>query len=104
MSNLNVTNTKLPAEGPKHKQARKSPRLQEKYGQKGQVTIFPQTVNQTQLRLWIVHKFLFIFLFDVLIFGVKDCYENKILKKLKLYHPLYRVTKKPETLEFDNLD
>ena len=37
MSNLNDTNTKLPAEGPEHKSARKSPRLQEKYGQKGQI-------------------------------------------------------------------
>ena len=37
MSNLRVTNTKLPAEGPMHKRARKSPSLQEKYVQKGQV-------------------------------------------------------------------
>ena len=41
MSNLNNTNTKLPAEGPKHKRARKSPRLQEKYGQKSQVDNLP---------------------------------------------------------------
>ena len=37
MSNLSNINTKLPAEGPKHKCVRKSPRLQEKYEQKGQV-------------------------------------------------------------------
>ena len=41
MSNLRNTNTKLPAEGPKHKRARKSPRLQEKYGQKGKVDNLP---------------------------------------------------------------
>ena len=41
MSNLNSTNTKLPAESPKHKRASKSPRLQEKYGQKSQVDNLP---------------------------------------------------------------
>ena len=41
MSNLRVTNTKLPAEGPKHKRARKSPRLQLKYGQKAQAHQHP---------------------------------------------------------------
>ena len=37
MSNISNTTTRLPAEGPKHKLARKSPRPQEKYGQKSQV-------------------------------------------------------------------
>ena len=37
MSNLRNTNTKLPAEGPIHKRARKSPCLQDNYGQKGHV-------------------------------------------------------------------
>ena len=41
MSNLNNTNTKLPAEGPKHKRVRNSPCLQEKYGKKGQVDNLP---------------------------------------------------------------
>ena len=41
ISNLNNTNNKLPAKGPKHKRDRKSPRLQEKYGQKGQVDNLP---------------------------------------------------------------
>ena len=41
MSNLNDTNTKLPAEGPKHKRARKLLFLQEKYGQNGQVDNLP---------------------------------------------------------------
>ena len=41
MSNLNNTNTKLPAEVPKHKRTRKSPRLQKTYGQKGQVDNLP---------------------------------------------------------------
>ena len=54
MSNLNNLNTKLLAEGPKHKRARKSPCLQEKYGQKGQDDNLPQTVNHTQLRLWML--------------------------------------------------
>ena len=53
MSNLSNTNTKLPAEGPKHKTARKSPRLQKKYGQKGQVDNLP-SASQTQLRLWML--------------------------------------------------
>ena len=37
MSNLSNINTKLLAEGPKHKRVRKSPRLQKKYEQKFQV-------------------------------------------------------------------
>ena len=37
MSKINNTNTKLPAEGPKHKRAKKSLCLQEKHGQKGKV-------------------------------------------------------------------
>ena len=37
----NLSNTKLPAEGPKHKRARKSLRLQEKYEQKCQVDNLP---------------------------------------------------------------
>ena len=41
MSNLRNTNTKLPAEGSMHKRARKSPLLQENYGQKGQVDNLP---------------------------------------------------------------
>ena len=41
MSKLNITSTKLAAEGPKHKRARKSPRLQKKYRQKGQVDNLP---------------------------------------------------------------
>ena len=41
MSNLDNTNTKLPTEGPKHKRAKKSLRLQEKYRQKGQVVNLP---------------------------------------------------------------
>ena len=45
MSNLNNTNTRLPAEGLKHKRARKSPHLQEYFGQKGQVDNLP-TDNQ----------------------------------------------------------
>ena len=57
MSNLDNTNTKLPTEGPKHKRAKKSPRLQENMGKKVRLPIFPQTVNQTQLRLWmLVHQ------------------------------------------------
>ena len=88
MSNLNNTNTKLPTEGPKHKRARKSPCLQEKYGQKGQVDNLPtdsqpeptETLYVGPLTS-IAHKCLiFFFLFDVLFFGVKDCYKNKILK------------------------
>ena len=51
MSNLNNTNKKLPAEGSKHKRAKKSHRLQEKYGQKVRLSTFPHTVNQTQLKL-----------------------------------------------------
>ena len=46
MSNLRNTNIKLPAEGPKQKRARKSPRLQEKYRGKGQVDNLP-TDSQT---------------------------------------------------------
>ena len=41
MSNLNNTNTKLPAKGNQHKRAKNSPRLQKKYGQKGQVVNLP---------------------------------------------------------------
>ena len=41
MSNLKNTNTKLPAEVPKHKRARMSPRLQKKYRHKGQVGNLP---------------------------------------------------------------
>ena len=41
MSNLSNINTKLPAEGLKHRLFRKSPRLQEKYQQKGQVDNLP---------------------------------------------------------------
>ena len=41
MSNLNNTNTKLPAKGHQHKRAKNSPRLQRKYGQKGQVVNLP---------------------------------------------------------------
>ena len=48
MSNLNNTKTKLPAEGTKNKRARKPPRL----GKKIRLTIYAQTVNQTQVRLW----------------------------------------------------
>ena len=42
-------------------------------------------------------------LFDILIIGMNYCYENKISKWMKLYQSLYRVAKKPWTLEFDNL-
>ena len=48
MSYLNNTNTKLPAESPKHKRASKSPCMQEKYGRKGQVYKLP---TDSQLRL-----------------------------------------------------
>ena len=41
----------MPADGPKHKRTRKSPRLQENYEQKGQAAINPQTINQIQLRI-----------------------------------------------------
>ena len=44
MYNLNNKNTKLPAEGPKHKCVRKSHRLQEKYEQKGQVDSLPTNI------------------------------------------------------------
>ena len=71
MSNLNHKNTKLPAEGPKHKRARKSTRLQEKYGQKGQVDNLP-TDSQPDptdtldvgLPTSIAHKFLINFHFN----------------------------------------
>ena len=53
MFSLRKTNTKLPTEGPKHKRARNSPRLQENYGQERQVDNLPtdSPVNQTQLTL-----------------------------------------------------
>ena len=41
MSNLRKTNTKLPAKGLVHKRARKSPHLQENYGQKIQFANLP---------------------------------------------------------------
>ena len=41
MSNLNNINEKLPATGPEHKPVRRSPHLQEKYEQKGQVDNLP---------------------------------------------------------------
>ena len=41
MSNLSTINTKLSAEGLKHKLVRKSLRLQEKFEQKGQVDNLP---------------------------------------------------------------
>ena len=86
MSNLNITSTKLPTESPKHKRARKSPHLQEKYGQKGQVDNLPTDSQPDPTETldvgpptYIAHKHL-IYLFVVLFFGVKYCYENKILK------------------------
>ena len=45
MSNLDSINDKLPAAGHEHKPVRRSPRLQEKYEQKGQVDYLP-TVSQ----------------------------------------------------------
>ena len=45
MSNLDSINDKLPAAGNKHKPVKRSPRLQEKYEQKGQVDYLP-TVSQ----------------------------------------------------------
>ena len=42
MSNLDNINDKLPAAGPEHKPVRRSPRLQEKYEQKGQVDYPPK--------------------------------------------------------------
>ena len=45
MSNLDSINDKLPAAGHEHKPVRRSPRLQEKYEQKGQVDYLP-TGNQ----------------------------------------------------------
>ena len=88
MSNLNNTNTKLPAEDPKHKRARKSPRLQEKYRQKSQVDNLPTDSQPDPAEILdvgpptsIALNFLtFFYLFNVLFFGVKDCYENKVLK------------------------
>ena len=71
MSNLSNTNTKLFAEGPKHKRAKKSPPLQEKYDQKGQVDNLP-TDSQPDLTeildvsppTSIAHKFLIDFYFN----------------------------------------
>ena len=54
MFNLSNTNTKLPAEGFKYKRARKSPRLQEKYDEKGQVDNLPTDSQPDQLRLWML--------------------------------------------------
>ena len=45
MSNLDNINDKLPAAGPENKPVRRSPRLQEKSEQKGQVDYLP-TVSQ----------------------------------------------------------
>ena len=70
MSNLSNTNTKLPAEGPKHISARKSPRLQKKYGQKGQVDNLhkdsqpePTKTLDVGPPTFIAHKFLINFYF-----------------------------------------
>ena len=41
MASLDNINDKLPAAGPEHKPVRRSPRLQEKYEQKGQVDYQP---------------------------------------------------------------
>ena len=41
MSNLDSINDKLPAADPENKPVRRSPRLQEKYEQKGQVDYLP---------------------------------------------------------------
>ena len=59
MSNLSNINTKLSAVGLKHKRVRKSPRLQEKYEQKGQVDNVPtdSQVDQTKT-LDISHPYL----------------------------------------------
>ena len=70
MSNLRNINTKLPAKDPKHKRARKSPRLQEKYGQKGQVDNLPTDSQPEPTETLdvgpptsIAHKFLNLFYF-----------------------------------------
>ena len=86
MSDLDNTNTKLPTEGPKHKRAKKSPRLQEKYGQKGQVDNLPTDSQPDPTETLdvspptsIAHKYLIFFIYLMFYF-----LEQKIVLKTKL--------------------
>ena len=81
MSNLRNTNTKqLPAEGPKPKRARMSPRLQGKHGEKDLVDNLPTDSQPDPTEtLDVGHTNILSSQIFNEFFGVKDCYENKTL-------------------------
>ena len=75
MSNLSNIDTKLPAEGPKHKRVINSPRLEEKYNLKGQVDNLPSDSKPNPTETFgvvpttsIAHNFLTHFYFFLVIY------------------------------------
>ena len=84
MSNIENIDDKLPAAGPKNKPVRRSPHLQEKSEQKGQVDYLPTVSHPDQT--------------EALDVGSSTSVAHNVCKKHKMYESSIQIKGKPTKL------